>query len=67
MSTSPMVAAAVMFGHGREQAGVLVEPTPRYAIDPNNDEALANFRNALWFVDSSNYHKLVLTFPKAYS
>lgn len=39
-----------MFGHGREQAGILIEPTPKHAIDPNDQVALVNFRNALWCV-----------------
>ncbi|GJE92564.1 acetyl-CoA synthetase-like protein [Phanerochaete sordida] len=48
ITTSPMVSGAVMFGRGREQAGVLVEPTPKCAIDPGDDIALADFRNAIW-------------------
>ena len=41
-----------MFGREREQAGVLVEPNPAHAIDPNDSSALAEFRNKLWFVAS---------------
>ena len=39
---------AVVFGRGREQAGVLVEPRPEHAINPDNEEELAAFRNKAW-------------------
>lgn len=50
ITTSPMVLGAVMFGRGREQAGVLIEPTREYAIPPGDDKALAEFRNRIWYV-----------------
>lgn len=37
-----------MFGRGRFQAGVLIEPKPEYAFDPSDPEKLASFRNAVW-------------------
>lgn len=39
-----------MFGREREQAGLLVEPHPEYAVDPTDEKALADFRNKIWCV-----------------
>lgn len=38
-----------MFGREREQPGILVEPNPEDAIDPNNQSALVQLRNKLWY------------------
>lgn len=46
--TSPLVAAAVMFGRGRDEAGILIEPAPAHAIDPTDDAQVAAYRNAVW-------------------
>lgn len=43
-----MVKGAVMFGRGREQAGILIEPAPQFEIDPNDEAALIDFRNKIW-------------------
>ena len=50
MTMDPLVKGAVMFGRGREQAGVLIEPHPQYAIEPEDDHALVEFRNKIWYV-----------------
>ncbi|KAH9934352.1 uncharacterized protein B0H18DRAFT_556620 [Fomitopsis serialis] len=42
------VLASVMFGRGRFQAGVLVDPKPQYRFDPANETKLAEFRNMIW-------------------
>ena len=47
-----------MFGREREQAGVLVEPSPGNAIDPNDTAALAEFRTKLWCVNLSSSKRL---------
>lgn len=50
-----MVIGAVMFGRGRSQPGVLIEPKPEYAIDPKDSNALAQFRNKIWpYVEEAN-------------
>jgi hypothetical protein len=46
----PRVAAAVMFGRGRFQNGVLLELKPGYEFDPKNQEKLAEFKDSLWSV-----------------
>lgn len=48
LNQDPHVSAAVMFGRGQFQAGVLVEPKPQFAFDPADETKLANFRNQIW-------------------
>ena len=48
MKKDPRVAASVMFGRGRFQAGILVEPRAEFAFDPVDEVALAEFRNEIW-------------------
>lgn len=48
--SSPVVAGAVMFGRGKNQCGILVEPRPEHAIDPSDTQALVTFRNQIWYV-----------------
>lgn len=43
-----MIQSSVIFGRGRFQAGVLIEPKPEYAFDPNDLGNLVSFRNAIW-------------------
>ena len=46
----PHVAAAIMFGRGRVQNGVLIEPKAEFAFDPKDEDRLAEFRNKVWCV-----------------
>ena len=48
MVHDPHIKGAVMFGRGRFNAGVIIDPFPQYAFDPVDTEKLANFRNAIW-------------------
>ncbi|KAJ3543082.1 hypothetical protein NM688_g5900 [Phlebia brevispora] len=48
ITINPMVMGALMFGREREQAGILIEPHPKYAVDPDDEAALAEFRNKIW-------------------
>ncbi|KAJ6579476.1 putative aminoadipate reductase [Mycena vulgaris] len=45
---SPYVAGAVMFGRDRDQAGILIEPTPALAIDVEDPRQCAGLRNKIW-------------------
>lgn len=45
-----MVQGAVVFGRGREQAGILLEPRAQFAINPENEAEVAAFRNKVWYV-----------------
>jgi hypothetical protein len=42
----PLVSAAVFFGRGKFNNGVLVQPTKPF--DPDVEVKLAEFRNAIW-------------------
>ncbi|KAK0243050.1 hypothetical protein EDD85DRAFT_314137 [Armillaria nabsnona] len=48
LNQDPHVLAAVMFGHGKYQVGVLVEPGPQFSFDPVDESKLAEFRNLIW-------------------
>lgn len=37
-----------MFGRGRFNAGVVIEPTPEWTVDPRDEVAVAEFRNKIW-------------------
>ena len=56
-----MVMGVLMFGREREQAGVLIEPQPEYAIDPNDERALAEFRNKIWYAMFHGLRNSLLT------
>ena len=51
LNGDPHVKLAVMFGRGRFNPGVIVDPKPEFAFDPENEEKLAEFRNRIWCVD----------------
>ncbi|KAI0040339.1 acetyl-CoA synthetase-like protein [Auriscalpium vulgare] len=48
LARDPHIAAAVMFGRGRFQNGVLVEPKREFAFDPSDERLLAAFRERIW-------------------
>ncbi|KAG7091961.1 hypothetical protein E1B28_008350 [Marasmius oreades] len=51
------VAAAVMFGHGRFNAGVLIEPKESFGFDPADERKHAEFCNLIWpAVEQMNEH-----------
>jgi len=39
-----------MFGRGRFQNGVLIDPEPQFAFDPKNEAKLETFRGLIWQV-----------------
>ncbi|EPQ50946.1 acetyl-CoA synthetase-like protein [Gloeophyllum trabeum ATCC 11539] len=48
IEADPRVSAAIVFGTGRTQNGVLVAPASDYVFDPSDESKLAEFRNAIW-------------------
>jgi hypothetical protein len=42
-----------MFGRGRFQNGVLIDPKPQFAFDPEDEAKLENFRSLIWQVSVS--------------
>ncbi len=39
-----------MFGRGRFQNGVLIDPKPQFAFDPKDEVKLESFRTLIWQV-----------------
>ncbi|EGN93439.1 hypothetical protein SERLA73DRAFT_172085 [Serpula lacrymans var. lacrymans S7.3] len=48
LNQSPFIQSSVIFGRGRFQAGVIVDPKLAYHIDPSDEGALAELRNKIW-------------------
>ncbi|TCD70281.1 putative NRPS-like protein biosynthetic cluster [Steccherinum ochraceum] len=48
LNQDPHVERVVMFGRGRFNAGILVDPKPAYKFDPKDEKKLAEFRNLIW-------------------
>ncbi|KAG1790286.1 putative aminoadipate reductase [Suillus plorans] len=45
---NPYVTGAVIFGRGRNQVGILIEPRAGCEIDVDDEKQLAEFRNRVW-------------------
>lgn len=50
MTANSIISGAVMFGREKMQPGVLVEPYPEHAVQPDNESSVAEFRNKVWYV-----------------
>ncbi|KAJ7185924.1 hypothetical protein C8R46DRAFT_388493 [Mycena filopes] len=48
LNQDPHVLSSVMFGRGRFQAGVVVDPKDPFKFDTSDSAKLAQFRNAIW-------------------
>lgn len=48
LNQDPHIKCAVMFGRGKFNVGVVVEPTPEHTFDPSDKEKLVEFRNKIW-------------------
>ncbi|THU84226.1 acetyl-CoA synthetase-like protein [Dendrothele bispora CBS 962.96] len=48
MNQDPHVTASVMFGRGKFQAGIIIEPTKEEQFDPRDEVKLSEFRNKIW-------------------
>lgn len=42
------IKCAVIFGRGKFNTGVVIDPAPQYAFDPSDKEKLSEFRNLIW-------------------
>ena len=49
-----------MFGRGKFQNGVLIEPTEAYVFDPSDVKKLEAYRNKIWSVSA------LLVLPRKY-
>ena len=50
LAQDPHILSAVMFGRGRFQNGVLIDPKPQFAFDPKDETKLEAFRKLIWQV-----------------
>ncbi|TFK79675.1 acetyl-CoA synthetase-like protein [Polyporus arcularius HHB13444] len=48
INDDPHVKCSIMFGRGKFQNGVLIEPTEDYAFDPSDVKKLEVYRNKIW-------------------
>ncbi|KAF9556254.1 acetyl-CoA synthetase-like protein [Agrocybe pediades] len=48
INQDPHVQSSVMFGRGRFNAGLLVEPKIEFRFNPSDEAKLADFRNKIW-------------------
>ncbi|KAJ7446336.1 putative aminoadipate reductase, partial [Mycena latifolia] len=48
--SSPLVAAAIIFGRDQNQTGILIEPVPGVQIDVEDAVQVTDLRNKLWTV-----------------
>jgi len=50
MTKDPRIRAAVMFGQGRFNPGVIIDPVPEFLFDLRDRQKFAEFRNLIWSV-----------------
>lgn len=48
MTTSLLIERAVMFGRGKTQGGVILQPSVGKEIDPTDEGQLSAYRSAVW-------------------
>ena len=48
-----MVADAMMFGRGKNEPGVLIELRSEFQVDVDNETAVIEFRNLIWYALSA--------------
>ena len=50
ITEDPHIQGCIMFGQGKFQNGVLIEPNPEFKFDPRDTTKLQEFRNKIWCV-----------------
>ena len=50
ISSSPFVQGVFMFEREQNQVGIIVEPRSEHAVDIRDDNAIAEFRDKIWYV-----------------
>jgi hypothetical protein len=48
VSRDPHILSCVMFGQGRFNPGLLIDPQPAHKFDYQDDGKLDEFRNLIW-------------------
>lgn len=49
MMKDPRIRSAVMFGQGKFNTGVIIDPIPEFQFDCCDRQKFAEFRNLIWF------------------
>lgn len=49
INEDPYVKSSVMFGRGRFQNGILIEPAEEFQVDAENVKEVEAFRNKIWY------------------
>ena len=49
LNQDPHVRSSVIFGRGRFNAGVLIDPSEDHTFDPTDQAKLAAFRTKIWY------------------
>ncbi|KAG1779119.1 putative aminoadipate reductase [Suillus placidus] len=65
ISANPYVNGTVIFGRGRNQAGILIEPRAGCEFDVDDEKHLAEFRNRVW-PDIEEANKEAPTFSRIF-
>lgn len=61
INEDPHVRTCLMFGLGKFQNGVLIEPQADFKFDPQDVEKLQEFRNKIWYITLCMPHANLLT------
>ena len=48
ITSSPLANGAVVFGRGRDECGVLIEPSDQLIVDTQDPASVIEFRNRIW-------------------
>ena len=64
IGSSLLVQGVLMFGRERNQVGILIEPRLEHAIDVNDEKAVAEFRNQIWYVLPCHWTSLLTEMAK---
>jgi hypothetical protein len=48
LNVDPHIQGAVVFGHGKLNAGVVIDPCLPYKFDPQDEDKLNDFRDKIW-------------------
>ena len=57
LNQDPRVQTAIMFGRGRFNVGVIIEPKAEHAFDPADESKLIEFRKAILCAPSLSLYK----------
>ena len=60
LNENPYISACIVFGHGKFQNGVLVQPPLEYQFDPQDKQLLRAFRNMIWYALFTFHHSALM-------